>query len=109
MMVTTKIDDMHQHPVDIFVEKMRAEITPDTGAIEEDGLNEKLESFMICFIHYMLEKIRNAQNELETGERMKSNTGNIFSEKPLQAACETMPEKESPLFPEKKIEQRFRD
>lgn len=101
---------MHQDSPDVSAKRMGAEGRPEERKMETDRPGEKLEGLIICMMHYLLEKVRTAQNEPEPGIHDEGISDRSKPENPQKTTPNgSLPKHDLTRYPAKAIEKRFRD
>ncbi|TLU83101.1 MAG: hypothetical protein FDX30_08530 [Chlorobium sp.] len=100
---------MAQYSSDSFTENIKDRIASATEGMEDEWLNEKLETFITFMMRYLLEKMRKAQSLPDLEDQTHCSSCNSLSENTLKATSGfSSMEGNRPYF-EKEVVKRFGD
>jgi hypothetical protein len=100
---------MAQYSSDSFTENIKDRIASAREGMEDEWLNERLETFITFMMRYMLEKMRKTQSLPDFEDQTQGCSSNSLSENTLKAPSGfSSMEGDRPYF-EKEVVKRFGD
>jgi hypothetical protein len=103
------IADNSDESADTLDNTMKGGFAPESQEGDDEEFEQKLESIVTYIMGYLLEKIRKAKTELESGENLPYDVQDSFYENPSKKPNNSSELKEIGRYPEKEILKRYKD